>query len=225
MNDMEDNKMKNRNIKRVNTIGTISQIVLTITTVATSILTVFLLVTGIFLINAPEDYITVQGSSSHVLTVHPKDYKNIHMFKIEEGRYDLSKIGFDGVFSIEKASEGDGVATYNIDTELGEATSGDITRMSAYVSFVGALIMALFTVAMVFGTRLAKRLRHCETPFEEPVIKAMKAFGISLIPWAVIKFGNNNNSVVVIIAVLIILMLISVFTYGAELQKESDETL
>lgn len=217
--------MKNKNIKRINTIGTVSQIILSIITVATILLTVMLVIAGVILRAAPDDYITVQGSSSHTLTVHPKVYKNIYTFKVNEGEFDLNKIGFDGTFSVEKVSEEDGEAVYSINSSLGETTSGDVTDSVSLILFGGAVIMAAFTVAMVFGTRVAKKLRKCESPFEESVIKSMKAFGFSLIPWAVLKFGNNNNSFVIIIAVLIILMMISVFTYGAELQKESDELL
>lgn len=217
--------MKNNNIKRINTIGTIAKIILAITTGVTTAVTILLLITGIFLLNAPADYITIQGTSSHTITVHEKKYKHIKAFSIEEGSFDLKEIGFDGDVTIDKVSDDGDTSVYSIDSQLGENTSGDITNISAGICFVGALIMALFTVAMFFGTRLADRLRKCETPFEEPVIKAMKAFGISLIPWALVKFGNNNNSIVVVIAVLIILMMISVFTYGAELQKESDELL
>ena len=61
---------------------------------------------------------------------------------------------------------------------------------------------------------------------EESVIKAMRAFGISLIPWAVFRLCVGSTAgVAILLLAFVIFLLVKIFKYGAELQQESDETL
>ena len=101
------------------------------------------------------------------------------------------------------------------------------------------LYLGAITVALEMLKSLMKELKKCETPFTEGVIKKMTFFAVSLIPAAVLHIINSslwsslgsdsrfsmsiNLSVVLLVAVIFIL--VSVFKYGADLQKESDETL
>lgn len=109
---------------------------------------------------------------------------------------------------------------------------------------VAALLIYLVAsfVSVMFAGRLTKALRDCRTPFEETVIKALKCFAYSLIPWAFIScivdnIGNRiwsmsympqfsfSVNVSIILIVLVVLGIAYVFQYGAVLQQESDETL
>lgn len=108
-------------------------------------------------------------------------------------------------------------------------------------ALVGAMVnLILLLISIIFAGRLAKAFRDCESPFEDSVIRRMKQFAYSLIPWAVASsvIGNLLQSIWtasprfgfsldfgVIIAVLVILALAYIFQYGAVLQQESDETL
>ena len=67
---------------------------------------------------------------------------------------------------------------------------------------------------------------NCDSPFEAKVLKAMKAFAYSLIPWAILKAGSGSaSSLSAIIFVLVAITFAHIFNYGAQLQKESDETI
>ena len=102
------------------------------------------------------------------------------------------------------------------------------------------MILGLLLVGIIFAGRLAKSFRDCESPFEERVIRRMKQFAYSLIPWAVLSSISGSLdqrlwmaggglsfdlNVGMIVVVLVILALAYIFQYGAILQRESDETL
>lgn len=108
------------------------------------------------------------------------------------------------------------------------------------VLLLAVVSLILAVVSTFFGHRFCKAIEKCESPFEDNVIKTMRQFAFSLLPWAIFsevpKYAISslfNNHVVVelefnfnvILTVLIILVLTVVFKYGAILQKESDETL
>ena len=89
-----------------------------------------------------------------------------------------------------------------------------------------ALSLLILSIIVIFGKKLAKALATCDSPFEDNVLKKMKSFGFSLIPWALYKLiVGNLGGITTVIFVLIVLLFISVFNYGAKLQRESDETL
>nr|MBP3597881.1 DUF2975 domain-containing protein [Eubacterium sp.] len=109
-------------------------------------------------------------------------------------------------------------------------------------ALVGAILnLVLLFVSTVFVSRLAKAFRDCDSPFEDIVIRRMKQFAYSLIPWAVVssvvgyfesKIWMSGSSsvnfsvdITMVIIVLVILALAYIFQYGAVLQQESDETL
>lgn len=110
----------------------------------------------------------------------------------------------------------------------------------AWVIVSTIVILGLLLVGIIFAGRLAKSFRDCESPFEESVIRRMKQFAYSLIPWAVLSSISGSLdqrlwmaggglsfdlNVGMIVVVLVILALAYIFQYGAILQRESDETL
>ena len=129
------------------------------------------------------------------------------------------------------------------DTVIIDATANSITlsKGKLMVSLVATVLLMLAVVIMLYMIKaLMKALKDCDTPFAENIIATMKRFAYSLIPvvvlsavteglWSAFVSGGNgfemslNLGGLLIIAVLFILIM--VFTYGAELQRESDETL
>ena len=114
----------------------------------------------------------------------------------------------------------------------------DITVGKILQALVLTLVNAICIIIVLFMIRaLMKSIENCETPFCDEVIKKMKNFGFSLIPLAV--FGGTLdgawNSMLsdvsvridfkVVFCILVVFMLVMIFSYGAQLQKESDETL
>ena len=71
---------------------------------------------------------------------------------------------------------------------------------------------------------LSKKIESCETPFTSDIIYSMRRFGIAYIICSCIA-GVSGVMFGFVASVLVILLLVNVFAYGAELQKESDETL
>lgn len=126
------------------------------------------------------------------------------------------------------------VATSN--ENIGVLSFSDIGKVLLVA--VASLILTL--ISLIFANRLCIAFKTCESPFSEEVIKRMRVFAWSLLPWAVFSsvteevvnnlFGNNveigiSLDMNIIFTVLVILALTVVFRYGAMLQQESDETL
>ncbi|MBR3149430.1 MAG: hypothetical protein IKF64_04595 [Eubacterium sp.] len=131
-------------------------------------------------------------------------------------------------------------------TDKGFALSVNSQRLDLNVNavifaLVLTLINTVFTIIMLFMIRtLMKSIEKCETPFCDKVIKNMKYFGFSLIPIALLN-GTSENAweslftfgadvhlgidVTVVFGIIIVFMLTMIFSYGAQLQKQSDETL
>lgn len=119
--------------------------------------------------------------------------------------------------------------------------------------FTGLVYCATLLVVFIFLKRLADGFRHCDTPFSADVIHRMTVFSWVLVGGAVVASGAeaignslinrsldlsfslnpagmNNGlefsfSFAPIIIALIVLFLTVIFRYGAQLQKEADETL
>lgn len=88
--------------------------------------------------------------------------------------------------------------------------------------------------------RLFAVLATCESPFCAELVKKMKAFGFSLLPVALfatigetlatafLSAGRDAGICIqwgILIAFAVTMCLVTVFQYGVQLQKESDETL
>jgi hypothetical protein len=119
--------------------------------------------------------------------------------------------------------------------------------------FSGLVYCAALLVVFIFLKRLCDAFRHCDTPFSDGVIRRMTVFAWVLMIGAVLSsaaeavgnamirrsidlsFSLNpadmntgfevSFSFAPILIALILLFLTMIFRYGAELQKESDETL
>ena len=117
----------------------------------------------------------------------------------------------------------------------------DLTVKSVMTALIFTFINSVLTIVVLFFVRaLLKSIEGCETPFCDDVIKKMRGFGFSLIPLAFFSGISENawNSLLtvganvhfgidlkVVFGILIVFMLTMIFSYGAELQKQSDETL
>lgn len=88
--------------------------------------------------------------------------------------------------------------------------------------------------------KLFKALSVCESPFCNDFVAKLRTFGYSLLPVALfssigntlaVRFlsgrGNAGISIQwgILVAFVVTLCLVTVFRYGVQLQKESDETL
>ena len=124
---------------------------------------------------------------------------------------------------------------------------------SVLINFLSVLITGAATiVTFIFLMKLANEFQHCDTPFTTNAIRKMTVFAwvllgiailsnIASIVLNVVSYSHfqmlNSGSILTlliskllspdfsVLAALALLFLTKIFRYGAELQKESDETL
>ena len=117
-----------------------------------------------------------------------------------------------------------------------EYRSTDLVSVLIFLTlFVASVAAALFMLKRLFAV-----LAKCESPFCEELVKKMKAFGFSLLPVALFATVGETLSTAflsagrdtginiqwgILIAFAVTMCLVTVFKYGVQLQKESDETL
>ena len=106
--------------------------------------------------------------------------------------------------------------------------------------WAGLVSVASAIVFLVMFLKLCQAFEACRTPFDEPVIKRMTTFAWTLIVCAVVScFARGSVSAILsgwqrvsfnlnltsVFTALFVFFLCMVFRYGAQLQKEADETL
>ncbi len=148
-------------------------------------------------------------------------------FKINGMEYaDLTfDVSPDGVIEMKAAGKGELV---------------DARKTLIPITLMGLVYCVFSLVSIIFLGNLFKKIETCVTPFCDDIIRGLKNFAYSLIPWAFIGSVNNamagsmitgdhsfsfDVNLTMVATVLLILALAYIFGYGAELQKESDETL
>ena len=149
-----------------------------------------------------------------------------------------SSIAFNGsTLDVTDISHSGSIMNITASGQLSEFNFSSVSKLI----LVGMIDITMLLITMFFAGFLAKAFKTCESPFEENVIRKMRNFAISLIPWAVLStitdnitnalfagkdfyvhLGINLNMVFVI---LIVFALTYIFKYGGQLQKEADETL
>ena len=221
----------NENVRKINNLGKTANIIINIAKVIMIICIACAVAAGVFCQFMPKDFITASGSANAEITVNSSEKGTIFdIFAenlVDTDRVGIGVMGLRFDFTPDKISMRDGTFKYVINASADGITTTEVklalTLAMAYAALAG--IAAL--IALVFGGKLAKALKNCASPFEESVTKAMKRFAISLIPFAVISIlpATGVNTAAVLIIVCVILFFAYLFRYGAQLQKQSDETL
>ena len=104
---------------------------------------------------------------------------------------------------------------------IGIIASGEISPLEAVTN---CTVLAFSAVFYFFAVRFSKKIETCETPFSEDIVREMKIFAIVYLI-AIMVFSFTDSVFGAVPSVLTIMLLVNSFAYGAELQKESDETL
>lgn len=231
-NKLEEKIMKNANVKKINTIGKVSRIVLTVFRVFAVIGIVGCLVGavlgGIAAASVPDDAFKADISINGTVTIDGAripSFVSDEITGLEETDVRFGMGNFDIKLLIDEFKDGS-VNGYTID---GNAfiTNGTML-MLGIVGFciVGAIGSGVMLVVIIFGGKLAKALETCDSPFEEKVLRSMKRFAFSLIPVGVIVFCVDGAAgLTTAFVVAAIFLFTYVFKYGAELQQDADETV
>lgn len=234
---------KENAISKINKYGKIGRIVTLVLMILAIVGTVTTIIAGVTLLCIPDDFMVFNFDNTARLTMNT-EFVQPGMTAADEEQ--IMKAFNSGMpagfnlgavrFALDSAELVDGKL---IATSKGNVGDIPLSRLGGAV-LIAAVALVLTVISLLFGTRLCKAFEKCETPFEENVIKKLQQFAIALLPWALYANVPDNvmNSVLnnslrmnlnldlnIVFTVLVIFALSTVFKYGAELQRESDETL
>lgn len=219
--------MENKNIKRINTIGKVSRVVIILFEIVIICGIVGAILAGSALLAMPKDFITVNGNASAEIMIDTDKAPlllDADDFEELEGADNID-LDFLDVFLDVKVNEGEnGVVAINANAGADNADTRIITLSLGVAAFVGAVLLGAILVVAIFGYKLAKAFSTCTSPFEENVITRMKRFGYSLIPWAAITcLSSDSVSLTAVLFAVVVILITQIFSYGAKLQQENDD--
>lgn len=233
--------MENTSIKKINIAGKVGYIISILLIVCTIIGMVAIGICTAGAIAISNNDINVKMDTNINISSTGNFLNKLNSFIFIDGVKDLNTITEEGVKVNDKdiselsVKEENGGLIVNAKTnEITISMKKIIIALIAAFIFLGAVTASLYMVKA-----LMKSLKNCETPFSEEVIKNMTRFANSLVcvvalniilsgfwssftPGMSYKPSINLGS---ILLVAVIYILIIVFKYGAQLQRESDETL
>lgn len=217
-------------VKRINTLGKVSKIILMIMRIVCIIGVIAAIVGGIIVLaTVPKNSTAIasNGNASFEMVVDTNRLpSSISFFEDEDITNESFKL-FGTKFTLkDNITDNDGIQTYTMNAEFDSPNSTLLKYGAVGVCFAAAIYVAFTLIVVVFAGKLAKALEKCQSPFEESVTKAMKHFALSLlIPLAfmIAEYGILNLSV--FLAIIAVIIFSYIFSYGAKLQQESDETL
>ena len=241
--------MENNNIQtKVNRIGKAGRIVSIILIVLLGIGALGLLIGGIVCAALPQDLVTVNLRPVVDVKVDKKlvgaEWANIDKLLADAQKQVGEEFEGAGV-ALEKTDSG---LLVHVDPKE-EADAAFSLRDANRAIWAGLVGIASAIVTLVMFLKLCQAFEVCRSPFDEAVIRRMNIFAWTLIVCAVvgsfagsaaqsavmafqnagIHVGTKNFGVSLdlypIFAALIVFFLCMIFRYGAQLQKEADETL
>ena len=233
--------------KKINTIAKIGRIITTIAAVFMIIAAVAVAAGIAVTASMPKEALQVELSGTADVTAKGEVLESLANAIIDssEGGKGLIKIG-DSDIAIGDVEDSvpDDITAQKTDKGLTLSVNGykmNLTVKSVLVTLIFTLLNTACLIVVLFMIRaLLKSIERCETPFCDDVIRKMRNFGFSLIPLAIFN-GTSENAwdsltnlganihfgvdFKVVFGILIVFMLAMIFSYGAQLQKQSDETL
>ena len=245
----------NTELKRnINTIGKIGRIIASIMAVLMIIAAVALTAVTALTATQYKETVDITLNGSAGITSRGEllsNFKKVFDLKQDgdSAKLDLASSGVDVDLRV---ADSDNILENAKLTETADGYRVDVRDKTVSVSMqkiTSCLALSLFevicTAVVLFMLRsLMKSLEIFDTPFATDVIARMKRFGYSLIPFAAFRSASKSawSSVLdagsgsginigfsldltVILGIIVILMIVMIFAYGAQLQKESDETL
>lgn len=224
--------MENKVKSKINTFGKVAKIVTMIAIVFLFVAEGFLLVGGVITAIVPKDSVTLDTGTNTKIEADKeyfgmdgnKFYFNIgntklYLGELEEGEYNVNSD--DGGFTLTGTAPD---KHYDLNTAL----LWIICEMTALAAIIAALYLF---------RSLMKQFMVCDTPFSDGIVKKLRTFAIALIPCMVVYhaasaaknhvLGTEGDLSLILSAVfvLVIFVLTMIFKYGAELQKEHDDTV
>lgn len=220
--------MKNNNyIGKINTLGKAGRILLIFLRIACVMGIVCFVIAAVGINTIPkDDVITSKGTISYETIVDNNrlpDHVSSGLEDTENSEETIDILGT--ILSVkENIITDNGIEDYTFNMSFDAPNPKAMILSYTIAMILGAVFLGLTLIVVIFGGKLACALEKCSSPFEESVTKSMKQFAFSLIPIATVYCGQQA-SLSMIVIVLAMIAIAYIFGYGAELQKESDETL
>jgi hypothetical protein len=237
--------MKNQSIKKINVAGKVGYVICILLIIASiaSMVCLGIGVAGAAMVS--DDKLSVTVSTGIDIDSETDFFGKVQRLIKIDGVENLSDLISDGgevitpddsdisEISVQKKDNGG----LKVNATVGEKNYSIGKILAALcVSFC---YFAAITAALYMLKALMKALKDCDTPFAENVVRSMTRFAYSLIPvcvihmlnggfWSAVGSNSSFNMTVdlgSILLVAVVFILVVVFRYGAQLQKESDETL
>lgn len=236
--------MKNESIKKINTAGTVGYVICILLIIASIASMVGVAIGTAGAIVTRSENVRVNISTDISVDSDGDFFSKLNRIVKIDGVENLTDlISDDGeVFT----PEDDDISEISVKKQGGglavKAKLGEKEYSMNYILFalvVTFFYLAVITVTLYMLKALMKALKECESPFADNVVDRMSTFAKWLIPLAVLhilsasawnslgsdsSFGFTVNLGLVLL-VAIVFILVIVFKYGAQLQKEADETL
>ena len=229
--------MNNQLVRRMNTVGKVGRIITIIVIVLAIIASVAMAAAAVVVTVLPEDTISVNVSAQADVVLSDKIFGAINDTIVKEVNSSAPKQIDVGIGGVKVQAENDnGNAVIHADAEKFHLESG---MLAPYI-WIAMFNCIAFVVCAFFFNGLMKELSAAPSPFTEGVVRKMKFFALAILAASVATSLVNSFipllltsghiytlsfNFISIIAVVIIFVLATVFRYGAQLQKESDETL
>lgn len=229
--------MNTKLVKRMNTVGKVGYIVTIVVIVIMIIASVA--ITGIAITASvlPKDTISVNASAQADVTLNKDVFGGVTDDIVSGVNKDISEIhDFGRGIFYASAENVDGSAVIHANADTIRFQSGEVVP----AIWVALIAVISFIVCAFFFKALMKELSAAESPFTDGIILKMRNFAIAILAASIISsvckaiisaiftmghgFGLSFDFGSIITAVIIFVLTV-VFRYGAQLQKESDETL
>ena len=217
------------NLKKIQTIGTISKIVPLVVCVPAFVATGFALIGATVCASIPESWLSVSGQVNGTVEIG----SSLSVWKEALERLGGAGEGSFGTWSVEGGK-------LFVSLRSPDFENIPLTKMAAVALTAAAFRLAFYGVILLFVSKFASALEKNSTPFCDACIKYLKITAFVLLGWAVVgettlqvvcgmffgkfRLGVSVNGGMILIS-LVFLLLAYIFQYGAKLQREADETL
>ena len=218
--------MKNKITAKINEFGRMGRIVSRIMQgISLACACVLLICTLIVCLFVPTDSLKFSGTAQGILS-YSTEQKVIGFNHMESQNKNFMGADLKIDVSEEADQTEDNVKNIDISASAEKITEKQFKGIVALVGSGATLILLSIYVIFVFAVKLCKALEVCNSPFEADILNAMKKLAYSFIPYGIVSIIFMGVSAIsIIMTVIVVFMLMYIFSYGAELQQELDDTV
>lgn len=226
--------MNSKTIHRIHTIGKAGKIVTIILIVCMLIASVVMAASAVIIAALPRDAVSANISADIDVSFSDEVFAPMKEKTVDKINNDTAVSFSDDTFGI-SAEAADDSTLLHIHTDQFLVQSGDAVP----ILLLALCNMAGILVCLFFFKALMRELSGAASPFTDGVVRKLRNFAISLLPAALVSsvsrtlitylFSINRSlsmslNLGPVAFALVIFVLVMIFNYGVQLQKESDET-